>query len=147
MRARFIPTLLVGIFVSGCAMTAHLYPANDVATSGGVLEAHFTAYGTGHTTVSATMPDGEILTGEATVVRGGSMGFGTIFASVYGAGGSAAGSGISTSYNIPGGSPGMASLFGTKGTSMECEFYNDNFSGHGYGGCKSSKGGLYRLQY
>jgi len=41
----------------------------------------------------------------------------------------------------------MAALFGPKGTTMECEFLNDNGSGHGNGACKSSKGALYRLQY
>jgi hypothetical protein len=30
---------------------------------------------------------------------------------------------------------------------MQCEFYNDNVSGHGNGACKSSKGALYRLVY
>ncbi len=41
----------------------------------------------------------------------------------------------------------MASAFGSKGTSIDCEFYNDNVSGHGMGACKSSQGVLYRLQY
>jgi len=93
------------------------------------------------------MPDGEVLKGEYSLVRGGSIGFGNIYGSVYGTGGSASISGSSTSYAIPGGSPGMASAFGTKGTSIQCEFYNDNFSGHGYGACKSSNGALYRIQY
>jgi hypothetical protein len=35
----------------------------------------------------------------------------------------------------------------SKFTSMEYEFYNDNFSGRGMNACKSSKGALYRLQY
>lgn len=30
---------------------------------------------------------------------------------------------------------------------MQCEVYNDNLSGHGFGGYKSSTGALYRIQY
>ena len=81
------------------------------------------------------MPDGEVLKGEYSLVRGGAVGFGTIYGRAY------------TAATVPGGSPGQASLFGDRGTSMQCEVYNDNFSGHGYGGCQSSKGGIYRIQY
>lgn len=138
--------VLLGV-VSACTQTAHLYPANDVAATGGVLEAHFIANGTGHTKVQVIMPDGELLTGEATVVRGGSRTFGTIWASVYGPHGVANGSADTSSSTIPGSSPGTADMFGDRGTGMQCEFMNDNFGGHGNGACRSSKGGLYRLQY
>lgn len=142
-----LPFLAFALLVSGCARTVHLYPTNDLAQQTGVLEGHFKAYGTGHVTITATMPDGEELNGEATVVRGGDIGFGTIFASASGTGGYASGMGTSIMYDMPGSSPGMASLYGTHGTSMQCEFMNDNNSGHGYGGCKASTGALYRLQY
>ena len=112
-----------------------------------MLTANFKAYGTGHGSIEILMPDGETMTGEFSIVRGGAIGFGAIFGSVYGPGGAATVSGGSTSYVIPGGSPGMASAFGSNGTSMDCEFYNDNVSGHGMGAGKSSSGGLYRLQY
>ncbi len=94
-----------------------------------------------------TMPDGEVLRGEYSVVRGGAIQFGSIFESVYGPGGVATGAGTTTNYAMPGSSPGMASAFGTKGTSMDCEFYNDNVSGHGMGACRCSQGSLYRVQY
>lgn len=149
-----MPTILLSFFLlvvlASCSVNreAHLYPVNDAAIATGVLVAHFTSNGSGHTSGGGiTMPDGEVLTGESSLVRGGSIGFGTIFASVYGPKGSAVGTATSMSTDIPGGSPGMASLFGDRGTAMQCEFYNDNFSGHGYGACRTSKGALYRLLY
>lgn len=126
---------VLGFAGTGCARVGHLYPANDAAAATGILQAHFMAYGTGHGEGRITMPDGELLTGEYSLVRGGSVSFGSIFAAAGGVSGSA----TTTTYAIPGGSPGTASLFGDKGTSMQCEFYNDNFSGHGYGGCQSSR--------
>ncbi|WP_045225433.1 hypothetical protein [Methyloterricola oryzae] len=105
------------------------------------------AYGTGHGSIEIQMPDNETLKGEYSLVRGGSMGFGNVYGAVYGPNGGTNFSGNATSYSVPGGSPGTASLFGNKGTSMMCEFYNDNFSGHGNGGCKTLQGALYRIQY
>lgn len=139
--------MLVGLSLVGCARDARLYPVNQSANKNGVLVAHFMSYGTGHGEIEIPMPNGELLKGEYSLVRGGSIGFGSIYGAVYGNGGSASVAGTTTSYEIPGGSPGRADAFGDKGTSMQCEFYNDNFSGHGYGGCKTSKGALYRIQY
>lgn len=146
MRTFLVLLIALGA-LSGCARSARLYPANDLGIATGVLEARFMAHGTGHGSIEVTMPDQELLKGEYSLVRGGSIGFGSVYGSVYGSGGSASFSGNSTSYAVPGGSPGTASLFGSNGTTMLCEFYNDNFSGHGNGGCKSSKGALYRIQY
>lgn len=143
----FLLLVLIGAALAGCARTARMYPANDLASSSGVLTARFMAYGSGNGEIEITMPDGELVKGEYSIVRGGAMGFGNIYGSVYGSGGSATFSGSTNSYVVPGGSPGMASAFGDKGTTMQCEFYNDNFSGHGNGACKSSKNALYRLQY
>jgi hypothetical protein len=142
--------LLIGclaLAVASCAKTASLYPVNQVSATEGVLQARYMAYGAGHGQMEITMPSGELLKGEYSIVRGGTMNFGNIYASVVGTGGIATGTATSTNYAVPGGSPGTASLFGDRGTSMQCEFYNDNVSGHGYGGCRSSTGGLYRLQY
>lgn len=127
--------------------SARLYPSNDLARTSGVLSAQFTVSRSGHGSIEMTMPDGEVLKGEYTVVRGGAIQFGSIFESVYGPGGFATGTGTSSTYTTPGSSKGMASAFGSRGNSMDCEFYNDNVSGHGMGACKSSQGALYRLQY
>ena len=132
---------------SAAVRSARLYPANDLARTGGVLSAQFTDSRVGHGAIEMTMPDGEVLKGEYSVVRGGAVQFGSIFESVYGPGGVATGTSTASSYTMPGSSPGTASAFGSNGTSMSCEFYNDNVSGHGLGACKSSRGALYRLQY
>jgi hypothetical protein len=91
--------------VVGCARNASLYPANDEATASGVLSARFNAYGTGHGEIQIPMPDGEVLKGEYSIVRGGAVGFGTIYGSVYGNGGTASYHGQSTTYVMPGRSP------------------------------------------
>jgi hypothetical protein len=94
-----------------------------------------------------TMPDGEFLQGEYSIVSGGSVSFGSIFGTVYGRGGSVSGSGTSSGFTMAGSGQGAASLYGNRGTSVQCEFLNNNMMGHGYGACQSSKGGLYRMQY
>jgi hypothetical protein len=134
--------------LAGCAVQreARLYPANDLARTGGVLTGKFVANGSGHGTATITLPTGEQLNGEFTIVRGGAMGFGSIYGQVYGPGGVASVTGSSSSYVVEGSSPGTASVFG-QGISMDCEFYNDNHSGHGFGACRNSKGALYKLQY
>jgi hypothetical protein len=126
--------------------TGHLYPANDLARRDGVLEAVFEASGVGHGNVHLTLPDGELAKGEFSIVRGGSASFGTIYGQVYGTD-SASVDATTANRVVPGGSRGSASAYGEHGTSVDCEFYNDNFSGHGMGACKTSKGALYRLQY
>ncbi len=133
--------------LTGCSRNARLYPANDIAIAGGVLVAKFKSYGSGNGEIEISMPDGEVLNGEYSLVRGGSSSFGSLYGSVYGTGGSATITGSANSHIIPGGSQGMASLFGNKGTAMECEFINDNFSGHGNGACKTSTKAMYRLQF
>lgn len=141
----------LAVFIMGCTRTALLYPANDSAAQIGVLKATYVASGTGHSEVEIKMPDGEILKGAVSIVRGGTIGFGTLFASVYGSRGVTTGSAASTTVSIPGGSPGTAAVFGNQGTYGECEFINDNWSGHGYGACELSHKGqgdmLYRLEY
>lgn len=141
--------LLLSVLLVGCAIEreARLYPANDEAAPSGVLRAKFIEHGTGNGDVEIRLPDGEVLRGEYSVVYDTITGFGSILASVYGAGGSAAGAASSSGYSVRGRSQGTASVFGDRATRMHCEFLNDSLTGHGYGACKSSKGVLYRLQY
>lgn len=150
LSARRIPlalALLLGL--AGCAIerTPHLYPANDIAQQTGVLSGSWVGHGQLHGTAELTMPDGEILQGEYSIVAGGSIGFGNIFSTVYGTRGFASGIGTVSSGSMSASGEGSASLYGSKGTSVQCEFRNNNMTGHGYGACQSSKGGLYRMQY
>jgi len=140
--------LIFVLFVlGGCTKQARLYPVNDMASKTGVLEAEYKDSGMGGGQVTIIMPDGEILNGEYSTVDTSNVGFGSIYASVYGTGGSAFGSGTATSYSVPGSSPGIVSLFGNKGTMMQCEYFVSNWSGKGGGACISADGALYRLHF
>jgi hypothetical protein len=144
---RFFILSVCGCFLAGCSTTAHLYPENDAATQIGVVTGKFVAHGTGHVNITAQMPDGENMQGEASILRGGEMGFGISNASVYGSRAYANASGISIASEIPEASGGQAALYGDRGTTIFCDFGNDNMGGHGYGTCHSNKGAVWRLQY
>jgi hypothetical protein len=151
MKSANLPSAILGsllLLITGCTVTRplHLYPTADDAVDPTVLNGLFVGHGQGHGTAKVTMPDGEVLQGEYSVVFDGSMGFGTIFGTVYGPGGSRSVIGTSTNVSIAGKGQGFASL-SSGSTSMQCEFLNANMTGHGYGACKSSKGGTYRLMY
>jgi hypothetical protein len=125
----------------------HLYPTGEQVPDTAVLEGLFVGHGQGHGTARITMPDGEVLQGEYSIVFGGAVGFGSIFGSVYGPSGSASVSGTSANVSIEGKGQGQASLVGNRGTTIQCEFANANMTGHGFGACRSSRGILYRLMY
>lgn len=145
---RFVGVALLALSLAACARHARLYPVNETAkAAGAVLEATFIASGTGSGRAEIVIPSGETLKGEFTVVRNGAMGFGSVTGTAYSGMTSASYSGFSQAYAVEGASNGVATLYGEKGTTAECRFNNDNFSGHGYGECLISTGALYRLQY
>lgn len=137
------------LWLAACTIerTPHLYPRNEVAASGGVVSGQFVGHGNLHGTAKFNMPDGEVLNGEYSIVADGEMHSGNGFASVYGASGPSSLTGSSFGYSMSGRGNGEASLFGNRGTQLECEFANNNMTGHGSGECRSSKGGLYKMQY
>ena len=148
MSIRYWPVFFIILFF-GCSMsgTGTLYPVNDGAISTGVLRIEYQdnpfAYG-GPATIR--MPDGEVLSGEYMTADQSVIGFGNIYASVYSGAQSAYGTSFSSVTASPGSSPGIISLFGNRGTSMQCEYFV-NRSGGGAGACKSSRGALYRLHF
>jgi len=135
--------------LAGCARTGTLYPVHLAGPNSPnvALKATFIASGTGHGKITLPMPDGEILSGEFSLIRGGEFRSDSIYASVWGPGGYANASGSGSGFSIPSAARGVASVIGNKGTRMDCEFTNDNFSGHGYGACKSSTGDTYKMLY
>jgi hypothetical protein len=153
MRNAILPAIICAsvssLILTGCTVTrtVHLYPANPTPSETAVVQGVIVGHGQGHGTAKLIMPDGEILLGEYSIVFGGSVGFGTILGSVSGPGGAASVNGVSESVKIEGRGEGSASLVGDRGTSMQCEFLNNNMTGHGMGACRSSKGELYRLLY
>lgn len=153
MRNGVILSAILGVILSfllaGCTVTrtVHLYPISPIPSETAVLQGVIVGHGQGHGTAKITMPDGEILLGEYSIVFGGSVGFGTILASVYGPNGVKSVNGTSTSVSIDGRGEGSASLVGDRGTSAQCEFLNANMTGHGYGACRLSKGNIYKMLY
>lgn len=144
--------LLLCLLLTGCAVapqSARLYPNNDAAIPTGVLEATLTPDNKGGGKLVLTMPDGEVINGEYTVVREGVSAFGTVFGSVYSpaAQTGAFGSALSTGTTMKNANRGVATAFGSKGTRAACEFLHDSSTQHGYGACQLSTGGVYRLQY
>ena len=117
---------LVGLLLAGCTVERdwRLYPT-DAAAGSPVLEGHMVGHGNLHGVADLTMPDGELLHGDYTIVAGGA-------ASIFALGNEG---------------HGTAVLRGASGLTVQCDFSNNNSLGHGYGTCRSSKGAVYKLIY
>jgi hypothetical protein len=115
------------IFLAACTVerTTHLYPTNDAATQTGVLEGHFVGHGNLHGIADLSMPDGEILKGEYSIVPYGS----------------------DSSFLVSADGHGEAIVYGDNKTVGRCKFENNNYMGHGYGDCELSTGETYDLKY
>ena len=94
--------------------------------------------------MTGTFASGEVATGEYSVISGGSVGWGSVYASVYTPKGVATGNGSAVAVTQNGTREGSAILTGTKGTIVTCEF-SLGLSGHGFGACKSNSDVLYKL--
>jgi len=125
--------------LAACEDMGKLYPANPQAEARGEMIAHFTSYGTDHGALEIVVAGGERLNGKYEPSPIGAP-FGNVFKAVYGP------------YSVlptaaDKGTPTIASLTGTGGTTMQCEFYNDDYTNHGFGACQTSLGAAYRLSY
>lgn len=148
VRAAIVSTILLLALVDCTVIRpVHLYPTGDSGAETGVAQGQIVGHGQGHGTAELTMPDGETMQGEYSIVFGGAIGFGNILGTLYGPGGATSASAMTTSFSIAGEGQGSASLVGNRGTIMQCEFLNANMTGHGYGACRTSKGVLYRMIY
>jgi len=142
--------VFVLLFLVACtqyARLARLYPVNDLAKTTGELKANYAESGTGYGKITIAMPDGETLSGEYTTGRAINLNFGTILSKVYGTEGGAFGTGTSASYRLSDTSPGIATLYGDRGTMMQCEYFIGKRAGKGRGACEKNDGSLYRLQF
>lgn len=148
MRGWVAIAALMALPLGACETTvgATLYPANDQAQQIGMLHGSFVTVGSGHGPLTLVMPDGEVLNGTYSTIPGGSSSFGSLYASVYGTGGYASGSGFGSAFSIPNASQGMADAGGPR-TTLHCEYVVSNLSGHGTGACRTTQGALFRLQY
>jgi hypothetical protein len=151
MARSIIVCIVIGTYllVEGCviARDVQMYPDNEAAHTLGPLHARIVGHGNLNGTATMSLPDGQLLQGRYSISHGGSMGVGSVYASVYGPGGSASGSGVQTSMSFSGQGFGEADMISPQGTTAHCEFLNDNFNGHGHGACRLSDGSLYRMQY
>ena len=139
--------MFVPLFLVACTKYARLYPVNDLAWATGELKAKYIESGTGYGEITIVMPDGETLSGEYTTARDINLNFGNILSNVYGTEGGAFGTGTSTSFRLSDTSPGIANLYGDRGTMMQCEYFIGKQAGKGRGACKKNDGSLYRLQF
>ncbi len=137
LRSLIVAFLCCG---SAAAGTAHIYNL----TNGGVTVLKYSRWHGDHGPVTAKMPSGEALKGEYSITRGGSATWGSIYASVYGTGGSANGSASGTKLAISIRGEGSLILTGDQGTVMNCEFIS---SGHGSGACVDNHGVKYKLLF
>lgn len=134
---------------SGCTVerAVTLYPDNDAARALGALQAKIVGHGHLHGTITMPLRDGQVLQGRYSIAAGGGVEVGSLYASVYGTGGSASESGVSTSTSVSRTGFGEADMMSPQGTTGHCEFVNNNFDGHGHGACRLSDGAVYRMQY
>ena len=139
--------LFVLLFLVACTKHARLYPVNDLAATTGVLKAKYIESGTGYGEITIVMPDGETLSGEYTTGHAIVLNFGNILSKVYGTEGGAFGTGTSTFFRLSDTSPGIANLYGDRGSMMQCEYFIGKRAGKGRGACKKNDGSLYRLQF
>jgi hypothetical protein len=133
------------VALSGCASTPSAFPANEKARVAGNLRIKIVRYGTTSGPVTVWMPDGEVLQGRWSVIVGGAVGFGSTYASVYGSGGFASGSGFHSAMAVGLSAPGVADAVGPSGRTVHCEVMSSG--AHGNGACETSDGALYRVQF
>jgi hypothetical protein len=149
MKNLLIASCVALASLTGCAgfitieREGHFYPSDQIAAKTGVLTAHMVGHGELHGTVQLPMPNGELLQGEYSIVADGAVGSGLTLAS----NGRGFGIGSFGGETMAGSGNGMMVLQGNRGTSLSCEFQNNNLTGHGYGTCQSSTGGHYRVTY
>ena len=139
--------VFVLLFLVACTKYARLYPVNDLASTTGVLKAKYIESGTGYGEITIVMPDGETLSGEYTTGRAINLNFGNILSNVYGTEEDAFGTGTATVLRLQSTNPGIATLYGDRGTMMRCEYFVGNRAGKGRGACKKNDGSLYRLEF
>ncbi|MDE3080809.1 MAG: hypothetical protein KGI94_12330 [Paracoccaceae bacterium] len=129
---RAVCLALMSISLASCASTSDIFPLNAAAKQIGEPKIKFVREGIGRGPVTATMPDGEKLTGHYIV---GSNGFvGTSFS----------GAQVASAIGIGGGTVQFV-LRGPK-TEMLCQG-SINVAGHGNGQCRTTDDARWAIDY
>ena len=156
MKSIFSLVFGVAFLVAGCTSTVTTYSLNAAAQKNPIVEIKYTNSGLGRGPMTATTKNGETFKGEFTTIEGGSYGFGRIYSQAYGtawnnhggyANGVATGQASSFSFTGANSNPGIATLQGSRGTVLDCEYMVSEWTGSGVGACRSTKGGLYRVHF
>jgi hypothetical protein len=135
--------VLIVLATGGCIKKARLYNLS----TGEVIPAEFTYSGSGKGKITAVSSTGEQMTGEYVTIPGGIVNWGSIYASVYGPGGAASGSGVNYSSSMESKQRGTAIVTGDRGTIVQCEYVTSALNGAGTGACKDNRGVFYRLMF
>lgn len=146
MKRRLAPqlsALLVLLTLCACTRTAtgHVYNL----TTGQMFVFTYTFNGRGRGKITTVMTS-ESLTGEYSVVQGGAVSWGSVYASVYSPAGTASGSANSIGVTSAGARRGAAILTGDKGSILDCEFVV-GMNGHGTGACRGKDDTKYRMMF
>jgi hypothetical protein len=142
-RLALLYALVVLLTLCGCTRTAtgHVYNL----TTGQMFTFTYKFNGRGRGTITSVMT-GENLTGEYSVVQGGNVSWGTVYASVYSPAGTASGNANSIGVTAAGARRGAAILTGDKGSILDCEFVV-GMNGHGSGACRGKDDTKYRMMF
>jgi hypothetical protein len=144
MRILRVALLMSLVPVSpACTRRGRLYNL----TTGEVTTIEYSYSGSGKGRIRGVLPSGEKLQGEYVTIAGGQTEWGVIYASVYGAGGTASGSGTMVGSRVGSKQRGTAIATGEKGTIIQCEYVTSAWNAAGTGACKDNKGVLYKLMF
>jgi hypothetical protein len=141
MKCRLALLLTLLFPLCACTRTGHLY---NLTT--GEMSTFTFSYGRDRGTIHGSFKSGEIVSGEYSVMRGGAMSWGSVYASVYSPSGSASGSGSGVGILTAGQARGAAMLTGDKGSLLDCEFIV-GMGGHGTGACRDKQDTKYRMMF
>jgi hypothetical protein len=142
MKCRLSLLLLFLLPLCACTKTGHLYNL----TTGEMFTFSYSANGSGRGKITVPFMSAESLNGEYSIVTGGTVSWGNVYASVYSPAGSASGSANSVGVTAAGARRGAAILTGDKGSILDCEFVV-GLGGHGTGACKDNHDTKYRMMF
>jgi hypothetical protein len=138
----------LALFVS-CAVNkvvpARLYDLS----SADIIQAQFLFSGTTSGSISFALPSGERFAGEYQTLRGGSIGWGSVYGTVWGPSGAATVSGSGLTATMPTEYRGTAVMTSSQGTIITCEYISNTsrYEPHGQGACRDNRGKVYKLMY
>ncbi|MEN3809810.1 hypothetical protein ABH309_06195 [Chromobacterium piscinae] len=134
--------LAFSVLLLGCTSTARLYSLE----TGQVINASFENYGAGHGKITATTPEGKLLSGEYTTISGMAVSNSFGSANVSGTSGYAWATAQGFSFNQPGQQYGSATIVGD-GTVIDIVYVVDPWTSHGHGVGRDNNGKRYKLQF